>query len=295
MTPRSSNRCLPISTPLWKGNFMNHRIFIFMAMAAAVFFNCKSIPLESRWLDRTVTFTGKASEWNDLILYPKDSKVGVGVMNDDTNAYLCLISWDPKVSARITRRGFTAWFTTKSGKGKGLGVHYPVGMAESGWGHGINHDSDRVKEKMKESLEHIELLGPGKEDTCPTRTIVSESMGIVARTTTSEGNCVYELKVPLNIDSVRKFAIGVAGTNDIIQMELETSAFESGAMKSAENESAGGTYGGGAMGGHGGSGMRGGGHGGRSHAGGGLGSGDLWQQFNGTFSIKLSSKPVSGK
>ena len=186
--------------------------------------NCKSIQIESPWTDRTITIDGKALEWNSLILYPKDSKFGVGVMNDDKFLYLCMTSWDRKVTNQIMRAGFTTWFETKNGKGKRFGIHYPLGMAKSGFHHGMEQDPEMMKEKIEESLEHIEILGPGKEDTCPTRTIITESMGVVARIVFSEENCVYELKVPLNQDSINKFAIN-AGKERDVTMELRDLCF----------------------------------------------------------------------
>ena len=93
-------------------------------------------------------------------------------------------------------------------------------------GSGLRHEKEEgpeiMKEKLAESLEHVEILPPGKDDTCPTRTIISESMGIITRVVASEGNCVYEMKVPLKADSVNKFAIN-AGPGETIRLTLETS------------------------------------------------------------------------
>jgi hypothetical protein len=274
---------------------VNHRILVSIAGAAVLFLSCKSIQIESRWLDRSVTFDGKASEWNDLVVYPKDTKFGLAVMNDDTCLYLCMMSWDQTITSQIMRFGFTTWFETKGGKGKPLGIHYPLGMAKSGFRHEAD-DPEGMKEKIKESLEHIEILGPGKDDTCPTRTIITESMGIVTRIVSSEGNCIYELKVPLNQDSIRKFAIDVK-KDGIVMVKLETSVFDPERMKNGGGEPAGpfsgGSRGGGGMGGggmHGGGGHGGGGmHGGPGHGGGG--SAAMSEPFKLSFTIKLAARP----
>ena len=201
---------------------MLYRNFVLTAIIALLLSNCKSIQLESRWLDRSLSYKGKVSEWNDCIVYPKDTKFGIGVMNDDKFLYLCMTSWDANVSAQIIRRGFTVMFEPKDGKGNRLGIHYPMGIPRSGLRHEKEEGPEIMKEKLAESLEHVEILGPGKDDTCPTRTIISESMGIITRVVASEGNCVYEMKVPLKADSVNKFAIN-AGPGETIRLTLETS------------------------------------------------------------------------
>jgi hypothetical protein len=266
------------------------------AIIALLLSNCKSIQLESRWLDRPLSYAGKVSEWNDCIVYPNDTKFGIGVKNDDKFLYVCMTSWDANVSAQIIRMGFTAMFEPKDGKGNRLGFHYPMGMSRSGLRHEKEEGPEIMKEKLAESLEHIEILGPGKDDTCPTRTIISESMGIITRVVASEGNCVYEMKVPLKADSVNKFAIN-AGAGETIQLTLETSPADREKTNAASSESAGpgGANMGGGMGGGGGMHGGGGGHGAGGHGGHGAGGGSggigVMEPFKQSFTLKLSPKP----
>jgi uncharacterized membrane protein YgcG len=259
------------------------------AIIALLLSNCKSIQLESRWLDRPLSFAGKVSEWNDRIVYPKDTKFGIGVMNDDKFLYICMTSWDANVSAQIMRMGFTSMFEPKDGKGKRLGIHYPMGMSRSGLRHEKEEGPEIMKEKLAESLEHIEILGPGKDDTCPTRAIISESMGIITRIAASEGNCIYEMKVPLVADSVNKFAIN-AGADQIIYLTLATSPADREKTNAAASESvgSGGANMSGAMGGGG---IHGGGHGGHGAGGGRSGGIGAMEPFKQSFIIKLSPKP----
>ena len=287
-----------------EGNIVNYRIFISIAVVTLFLLSCKSLQVDSRWRDRALSFDGKASGWNDLVVYPKDTKFGMAVMNDDTCLYLCMMSWDQTITSQIMRFGFTTWFELKNGKGRPLGIHYPLGMAKSGFRH-VADDPEAMKEKIKESLEHIEILGPSKDDTCPTRTIITESMGIITRIASSEGNCIYELKVPLNQDSIRKFAIDVK-KDDIITVKLETSAFDPDRMKGGESSGpSGGGMGGRDGGGLGGGGMHGGGgHGGGGHGGGGMhggpghgggGAAAISEPFKLSFEIRLAARPVAAK
>jgi uncharacterized membrane protein YgcG len=274
-------------------NNVKYRLFIATAIVALTSLHCKSIRLESQWRDRAVTIDGKATEWNNLILYPEETPIGIGVMNDDSCLYLCLMCGDQTLTRRIMGMGFTTWFEPKSGKGKLLGIHFPVGSTQSGLRR--DGDPDMLKEKMEEALEHIEILGPGESDTCPTRTIVCESMGIVTRIVSSEGSCVYELKVPLCQDSVHKFAIN-AGKENVLEVKMETTAYNPERTGNAGDGESAGSYGGG-MGGRGGAGggMHGGGHGGGRGHGGGAGAMRNAEPFKQSFTLHLASKPVTTK
>ena len=67
-------------------------------------------------------------------------------MNDDKYLYLCMTSWDQTITSKIMHMGFTAWFETKIGKGKPMGIHYPIGMAKSGFRRDCpGHRSDEGK------------------------------------------------------------------------------------------------------------------------------------------------------
>jgi hypothetical protein len=172
-----------------------------------------------------------------------------------------------------------------------------MGMTKSGLRHETDQGPEIMKEKITESLEHIEILGPGKDDTCPTRTVISESMGIITRIVSTEGNCIYELKVPLISDSIRKFAINIL-KNDIIKLKLETSTNEPGRtnIEAGESSSGEGMSGHAASGGMGGGMHAGGGHGGGSRGGHGAGAGiNTLEPFKQSFEIKLSSKQIAIK
>ena len=283
---------------------MGIRFFIGMIFLMACA-GCKSsLLLESQWHDHGITIDGDAGEWNDLIQYPQDLKMGIGVVNDDRYLYLCLTSDDRATTSQIIRYGFTVWFEHKAQKDKLFGIHFPLGMNLSGTPH-ERHEGDTaaMKERIEASLQTLALLGPGKNDTSPVPTRIAESLGIAVCIKPSHEHCVYELKVPLNQDSILKYAIDI-GKDTLLDITLESCGPNRENRPSSDmDEGGGGGMGHGGMGGggmgHGGMGGGGGGmgHGGMGHGGmgggGGMGQrGAGAEPFNETLTIKIAKKPA---
>jgi hypothetical protein len=261
---------------------------------------CKSLPLlESQWRGNDITIDGNATEWNDIIDYPQDFKMGIGVINDSTYLYLCLTSDDRATTSQILRFGFTVCFERKAQKGERFGVYFPVGGNLPGPQRGgMENDTAVMRERMKAALETLALLGPGENDTLPMRTHIAESLGVVVRIKPSHEHCVYELKVPLNRDSILNYAIDL-GKDTLLNVTLESCAPERENRPSSDMGGGGhGGMGHGGMAGGRGSGMghggmgggRGGGHGGTGHR---MGQkGHEAEPFSQTFTIKIAGKPL---
>jgi hypothetical protein len=264
---------------------MNNRLLLAMTVALSLCTACKSIQLESQWRDHDITVDGSATEWSGLIQYPEDSKIGIGVLNDNTNLYLCLTSEDRETASQILMSGFTILFESKGQKGKRFGVHFPLGMkffgppSEESRYRG-EPDMAAMKTRIEASLQTLALIGPGENDTTPMPTQMAESLGVAVCIKPSQEHCVYELKVPLNRDSLSKYAIGV-GKDTLIAVTLETDkvSMPSGVPPSGGmGGPPGGGMGGGGMGGPPGGGMGGGGMGGGGMGGppgGGMGGGGM--------------------
>jgi RNA polymerase subunit RPABC4/transcription elongation factor Spt4 len=71
-----------------KEDGMNNRLFCAVIVVLSLFSGCKSTRFASQWRDRDIIIDGSTSEWAGLIQYPEDSKVGIGVVNDDVYLYL---------------------------------------------------------------------------------------------------------------------------------------------------------------------------------------------------------------
>ncbi|MGA2508112.1 MAG: hypothetical protein ABSF80_11630 [Chitinispirillaceae bacterium] len=278
---------------------MGIRFFIGMTFLMACA-GCKpSLLLESQWRDHDITIDGNAGEWNDLIQYPQDLKMGIGVINDDRYLYLCLTSDDRATTSQILRYGFTVWFERRTQKDKLFGIDFPLGMNLSGTPHERHEDGERdtaaMKERIKASLQTLALLGPGKNDTSPVPTRIAESLGIAVCIKPSHEHCVYELKVPLNQDSILKYAIDI-GKDTLLDVTLESCGPDRENRPSSDMGEGGGSMGGGGMG-HGGMGGGGMGHGGMGGGGmgghGGMGQrGPGTEPFNEILTIKIAKKPA---
>jgi hypothetical protein len=281
---------------------MNIRLWVTGA-AVILFAGCKSAPLlESQWRDRAIAVDGNSTEWNDLIQYPRDSKIGIGVINDDVFLYLCLTSEDRAITSQIFRYGFTMLFQSRAQKEKLFGVRFPMGGALSGAPPdrhtGMERDTAMMREHLEAALQTLALLGPGKDDTVPLPTRIAESLGVAVAIKPSHEDCVYELKVPLNQDSICKYAIN-AGKDTLFEVTLESSAPERESSRPSDmgdgrGFGGGGMHGGGRGGGMGGGmgGMHGGGRYGGGHRGGGGYHARAPEPFSQTFTIKLAQKPV---
>jgi|WetSurMetagenome_2_1015567.scaffolds.fasta_scaffold53700_3 hypothetical protein len=290
---------------------MANRPLLAAAVALSLCAACKLPQLESQWRDRDIAIDGSTAEWSGLLHYPEGSKIGIGIVNDDASLYLCLTSEDREMASRILRSGFSVLFESKGQKGKRFGVDFPLGMKLYGPPSGESRDDDdgepdragmkaRSEARMEASLRVLALLGPGENDTLPMATLMAESQGVAVRIKPSQERCVYELKVPLNQDSLFHYAIGV-GKDTLIVVTLETNTTSrpfNGPRGGGFGGSSGGMGGDGGMGGPqegdiGGGGMGRGGMGG--HRDGGMGpSGNgppsMLEPFTMKFIIHLAKK-----
>jgi hypothetical protein len=76
----------------------------------------------------------------------------------------------------------------------------------------------------------MELLGPGEDESRTIKSIFSETYGIQAKIVASDGQMIYEIRIPLSSDSLSRFSLGVA-TDTLLAMALETSAMDFGRME----------------------------------------------------------------
>ena len=271
---------------------MNNRLLLATAVALCLCTACKSLQLESQWRDHDITIDGVTTDWDGLMYYPEGSKIGIGVVNDSMYLYLCLTSEDRTIASQILMSGFTVLFGNKAQKEKRFGIHFPLGTKPSGPpseenGYRGEHDMAAMSARMQASLQTLALIGPGKNDTLPMPIMVAESLGVVVRIKPSREHCVYELKVPLNPDSVCKYAVG-AGNDSLLAVTLEICKISRPSGGPPGGGGRGGPPGGGGgMGGPPGGGMGGGGMGGPP---GGGGPPSMPEPFKMNFSILLAKK-----
>lgn len=291
-------------------------IITFLNALVFIIAGCASPLLESIWCATNITIDGKSTEWDAIVQYSdkNNKQVGIGLMNDEKYLYVCIVSNDRDMARQALLFGFTATFKPKSGHGKGLGIHYPIGMAKNGrlpMMRGREEETgDANNERFAQSLVGMEIIDPKEGESRGLSKTTAESFGIHVCILPSRDNFVYEMQIPLNADSVCAFAIG-AGNDSLVKVRLETSKPDMGPSqdggKRGPPPGMGGQGGGmppqgGSRGGGGGmpptgGGMGPGGGGGMPPAGGGMGPGggggppQTVESFTQEFTLQLAKKP----
>lgn len=199
-----------------------------LSLAVLVIVGCGSTQqLPSSWDNNSISIDGVASEWGSGLANLKDTKVFLGVRNDDDYVYLCLKSQDPQFRRQIMGLGLTVWFEGQGGNR--LGVLYPIGMLKqegrAAFEPGDSQDEGDREHIIQRALQDFEILGPGKGD----RNLFSvvQSPGVKLKVGGERGPTVYELKVPLKKSTEHPYAIG-ADAGSVIRIEIATGKFESG-------------------------------------------------------------------
>ncbi len=220
---------------------------------------CGQVELSSIWKDRDIVVDGEGADWRGGLVYVEDKKVSIGLMNDDEYLYLCLIPVDTQVQRQIMGQGFTVWLDPKGGKGRTLGIKFPLGMGGGGPEPDMSggekgktpEDSEQdlktLKDMFASSLKDLEILGPGENDS--RRLAMTDLHGLEIAVGVVENTVVYELKVPLFEDGDHPYAIYADGAErqGTVGIGFETAQADKEAMM------------GGARGGDGEGGMSGGG------------------------------------
>ena len=225
--------------------------------------------LDSNWSDREIVVDGKNDDWLGTMLYFEDENISVGLRNDESFFYMCMIAEDPIIRAQVMQQGFTVWFDPDGRNEKTFGIKFPIGMQAMGVPGKMNPrgtrereqsepDPERMERALGRLLAELEILGPGKDKQM--RLKVEEAKGIDIVLDTSGEMLVYELKVPLMHNEQNPYAVG-AEAGDLIGIGLEIPKLDRSAMRNKMGGTRpGGTGmpGGGRMGGRdGGMGMRG--------------------------------------
>ena len=192
---------------------------------------CEAFELNSEWRDREIIVDGRNNDWLGAMMYIEDANISVGLLNDESFMYFCMIAENPLIRTQVMRRGFTLWFDPEGGKKKTFGIRFPTGMKMRDAPMRRSYDEqnrEEFREISKRALTELEILGPGEEE--QKRMPVAEAKGIDIRIEASSGMLVYELKVPLQSSEEYPYAIG-AKPGASIGLGLETPKIDRSAMR----------------------------------------------------------------
>ena len=265
-------RDIPFALRLW--------ILFVIVITTMSLTGCKKTEFESGWKDREIVIDGDHTDWKNALTYIEKKKVSIGLLNDDDYLYVCLVPATRQIQNQITRLGFTLWFDAAGGKKKTFGIHYPLGMMNSGMsmrelgfdprpGMG-DPDPERMQRLIELSLSDLEILGEEEGDARMMG--VDQAQGIDVEVGNMTETFTYELRVPLRRDEDHPFAIGVEDAA-AVGVGFETGQIDIEKMREEMKDRMGsGGRGGGGMGGRG-RGGRGGGRMAGAPPGGGRGGG----------------------
>ncbi len=210
-------------------------VILFVLFLCAVFqIGCSTLELKSEWRDRDITIDGNNTDWLGALYYFEENNISVGILNDASSIYICMIAEDRLMRAQVMGQGFTVWFDPNGGKEKTFGIRFPLGRQDMrgrgmpmGWRE-EEPDQERMREYFEESLKDLEILGPGKNE--QKRIPVNEVKGIEIAVDPSGGFFVYELKVPLFHSEQFPYAVG-AEPGNLIGLGLEIPKMDRNAMR----------------------------------------------------------------
>jgi hypothetical protein len=118
-----------------RGRASARRYELALAIAACGLACAHATPIESTWArEAQIAVDGAYADWSgQLVRIDSDRSVALGVANDRSNLYLCLVTRDLDVQTMIERAGFTLWIDPDGGRAKRIGFRIaPVQATAAG-------------------------------------------------------------------------------------------------------------------------------------------------------------------
>ncbi|UCC39949.1 MAG: hypothetical protein JSV96_00345, partial [Candidatus Aminicenantes bacterium] len=83
---------------------------LFLLFLTIFFAACVQFQLSSLWRDREVTVDGKHDDWLNALMYFEEENISLGLLNDESFMYICMVVEDPMIRNQIMIQGFTLRF-----------------------------------------------------------------------------------------------------------------------------------------------------------------------------------------
>ena len=113
-----------------RGKIWRHvcRFLVVLVLALLPCCNSGSV-VQSDWQKDAMVLDGTLSAWDGRINADPENHFGMGIANDDSALYLCLVSDKESIVHQVMHAGLTVWFQSgKSNRGR-WGIRFPLGMA----------------------------------------------------------------------------------------------------------------------------------------------------------------------
>jgi hypothetical protein len=211
------------------------RAHLIIGLGLLLVAGCDDRKLESRWADREMVIDGTSAEWDGAITYFPESRVAVGVQNDEDYLYVSLVTTDARRQLEVLGRGAVVWFDPHGGQAKPFGIRFPLGASALGMGDGLERriepgerpDLDQLIRMYQGTGAQLEIL---VDKEVKTRVPVEDVRGIEVAINEIQSALVYEIKVPLSMSAAVDYAVGTK-PGDVIGLGLETSGMDPEAVR----------------------------------------------------------------
>ncbi len=188
---------------------------------------CGSLEMKSHWRTQPVEIDGRSTEWQNVLTRIGDKQVMVGLLNDSSDLYVCLVTDDRGLQRQIMFRGLTLWFDRQGGEDKKFGIRYPLGMQGSplqtpGFISAQvpeQNMDDSSRDRFAVESNELEMLGPAENE--HHRLSTADLKDVAVKATMTAGTLVYELKMPLKDNRSDPYAIGTQA-GSVVGVGLET-------------------------------------------------------------------------
>jgi hypothetical protein len=149
-------------------NQHTHRSLLFALLFLLLIDGCSSIILESRWRIGDAPIDGNGAAWQDTLTSLEDKKSSVGILNDEDNLYIRLMTTNRDLERQVIRQGLTFWFDRDGGEKKTFGIRFPLGMNRFTSGRQFRSDTSRGYEAQRRDsiyipVNDVEIFGSEEE------------------------------------------------------------------------------------------------------------------------------------
>jgi len=117
-----------------KSKLINTRSLLFILfLSCLILSGCRENVIFSSWRNQEVTIDGKYKDWGATITYyDEKTKVVLNLVNDADYLYVCLITRNREIEAKIMESGLILWFDRDNKKNKVFGIRFPIGLKKMG-------------------------------------------------------------------------------------------------------------------------------------------------------------------
>jgi hypothetical protein len=203
-------------------------LMFFLMVSFSLFSGCNEpAPLQSKWADKDIVIDANDDEWKDINQYNDEkTKTTIGVLNDESNVYMCLTTSDLEILNSFIKSGFIIWLNGTGAKDKQLGIRFPVveqagsggkgapgGPGANGGPGGPGGPGEQGGSSV--DVSQLKILTSEKDKGTLFKVDELAKKGVSARIAMRDAKLVYELKMPLNKTEVTPYAVEPSAAHNI--------------------------------------------------------------------------------